>query len=168
MIQGYSPGPINNFETSPLVNLVKFWTESHIHWHFQSLTLGLFRSDYLMQAGEANNIKQVEFNTIASSFGAVTSNLPTMARYRRLSLNPGLWGMGWDFLSFGGDQRHSSFSCHFKEIIYKTTYVSAILFLSKICLEYELIYIKRYLIRFGDYLLHKCYKFFYPLTFEFF
>ncbi|KPJ07730.1 Glutathione synthetase, chloroplastic [Papilio machaon] len=46
-----------------------------------SISLGLFRSDYLMQCTEANAIKQVEFNTIASSFGAITSNLPAMSRY---------------------------------------------------------------------------------------
>ncbi|KPJ04188.1 Glutathione synthetase [Papilio xuthus] len=46
-----------------------------------SISLGLFRSDYLMQCTEANTIKQVEFNTIASSFGAITSNLPAMSRY---------------------------------------------------------------------------------------
>ncbi|KAL4703755.1 hypothetical protein ACJJTC_017543 [Scirpophaga incertulas] len=45
------------------------------------LSLGLFRSDYLMQKADGNRIKQVEFNTIASSFGALTSNLPAMSRY---------------------------------------------------------------------------------------
>ncbi|CAH2097555.1 unnamed protein product [Euphydryas editha] len=47
----------------------------------QSLSLGLFRSDYLMQNPEGNKIKQVEFNTVASSFGAISSNLPAMSRY---------------------------------------------------------------------------------------
>lgn len=51
---------------------------------FQSLSLGLFRSDYLMQQPDANRIKQVEFNTVAASFGAITSNFPTMYRYRHL------------------------------------------------------------------------------------
>lgn len=53
---------------------------------FQSLSLGLFRSDYLMQCTENNSIKQVEFNTVAASFGAITSYLPTMSRYRHLLL----------------------------------------------------------------------------------
>ncbi|XP_063629338.1 glutathione synthetase-like isoform X5 [Cydia splendana] len=46
-----------------------------------TLSLGLFRSDYLMQQPDGNKIKQVEFNTIASSFGAISSNLPAMNRY---------------------------------------------------------------------------------------
>ncbi|XP_026332661.1 glutathione synthetase-like isoform X3 [Hyposmocoma kahamanoa] len=46
-----------------------------------SYSLGLFRSDYLMQLRDQNRIKQVEFNTIASSFGGITSFLPTMNRY---------------------------------------------------------------------------------------
>ncbi|XP_026483272.1 glutathione synthetase-like isoform X3 [Vanessa tameamea] len=46
-----------------------------------SLSLGLFRSDYLLQYPEGNKIKQVEFNTVASSFGAISSNLPDMSRY---------------------------------------------------------------------------------------
>ncbi|XP_041976771.1 glutathione synthetase-like isoform X3 [Aricia agestis] len=46
-----------------------------------SLSLGLFRSDYLMHVGDGNKIKQVEFNTVAASFGALTSNLPAMYRY---------------------------------------------------------------------------------------
>lgn len=54
------------------------------HYVLQSITLGLFRSDYLMQCTEANRIKQVEFNTIASSFGAISSNLPAMSRYRHV------------------------------------------------------------------------------------
>ncbi|XP_050552383.1 glutathione synthetase [Spodoptera frugiperda] len=49
--------------------------------YLQSVSLGLFRSDYLMQNTESNKIKQVEFNTVASSFGAMTSFLPTMSRY---------------------------------------------------------------------------------------
>lgn len=58
------------------------WTEIHRIKYLQSVSLGLFRSDYLMQNTESNKIKQVEFNTVASSFGAMTSFLPTMSRYR--------------------------------------------------------------------------------------
>ena len=42
----------------------------------QNLSLGLFRSDYMVHQGkpdEAPTIKQVEFNTIASSFGGLSS-----------------------------------------------------------------------------------------------
>lgn len=41
----------------------------------QSLSLGLFRSDYMVHQGtpdDAPTIKQVEFNTIASSFGGLS------------------------------------------------------------------------------------------------
>lgn len=57
-----------------------------ITWYnFQSLSLGLFRSDYLMQQPEGNKLIQVEFNTVASSFGAITTHLPAMSRYRQLT-----------------------------------------------------------------------------------
>ncbi|XP_013181857.1 PREDICTED: glutathione synthetase-like isoform X2 [Papilio xuthus] len=62
-------------------NLYDIWIKVREEGITQSISLGLFRSDYLMQCTEANTIKQVEFNTIASSFGAITSNLPAMSRY---------------------------------------------------------------------------------------
>ena len=43
---------------------------------FQNLSLGLFRSDYMVHqttSDDAPTIKQVEFNTIASSFGGLSS-----------------------------------------------------------------------------------------------
>lgn len=44
----------------------------------QNLSLGLFRSDYMVHQTDVNGtstvgIKQVEFNTIASSFGGLSS-----------------------------------------------------------------------------------------------
>jgi hypothetical protein len=45
-----------------------------IFW--QSLALGLFRSDYMVHQGDHDSspvIKQVEFNTIASSFGGLSA-----------------------------------------------------------------------------------------------
>lgn len=42
----------------------------------QNLSLGLFRSDYMVHQSttdDAPTIKQVEFNTIASSFGGLSS-----------------------------------------------------------------------------------------------
>lgn len=42
----------------------------------QNLSLGLFRSDYMVHHSDANvtpTIKQVEFNTIASSFGGLSA-----------------------------------------------------------------------------------------------
>ncbi|XP_053617984.1 glutathione synthetase-like isoform X2 [Plodia interpunctella] len=66
-------------------NLYDIWVKVRNEGITQSLSLGLFRSDYLMQR-DGNKIKQVEFNTIASSFGAITSNLPSMFRYILRSL----------------------------------------------------------------------------------
>ncbi|XP_048000921.1 glutathione synthetase-like isoform X3 [Leguminivora glycinivorella] len=61
-------------------NLYEIWVKVRNEGIAQ-LSLGLFRSDYLMQEPDVNKIKQVEFNTIASSFGAISSNLPAMNRY---------------------------------------------------------------------------------------
>ncbi|XP_048000920.1 glutathione synthetase-like isoform X2 [Leguminivora glycinivorella] len=62
-------------------NLYEIWVKVRNEGIAQKLSLGLFRSDYLMQEPDVNKIKQVEFNTIASSFGAISSNLPAMNRY---------------------------------------------------------------------------------------
>ncbi|XP_063629335.1 glutathione synthetase-like isoform X2 [Cydia splendana] len=62
-------------------NLYEIWVKVRKEGIAQTLSLGLFRSDYLMQQPDGNKIKQVEFNTIASSFGAISSNLPAMNRY---------------------------------------------------------------------------------------
>lgn len=47
------------------------------------LQLGLFRSDYLLHAPAANeplSLKQVEFNTISSSFGPLSERVAAMHR----------------------------------------------------------------------------------------
>uniref|UniRef100_A0A2A4J2G3 Glutathione synthetase n=1 Tax=Heliothis virescens TaxID=7102 RepID=A0A2A4J2G3_HELVI len=62
-------------------SLYDIWVKVRNEGITQSISLGLFRSDYLMHNEESNKIKQVEFNTVASSFGAMTSYLPTMSRY---------------------------------------------------------------------------------------
>ncbi|KAG7300729.1 hypothetical protein JYU34_015055 [Plutella xylostella] len=62
-------------------NLYNIWVKVKEEGIAQSVTLGLFRSDYLMHGPDNNKLKQVEFNTIASSFGAITSHLPTLNRY---------------------------------------------------------------------------------------
>lgn len=51
----------------------------------QSRHLGLFRSDYLLHSAETSgtttvSLKQVEFNTISSSFGALSQNVAKMHR----------------------------------------------------------------------------------------
>ncbi|CAB3229458.1 unnamed protein product [Arctia plantaginis] len=62
-------------------NLYDIWMKVRNEEIRQSLSLGLFRSDYLMQQADKYKIKQVEFNTIATSFGAISSRLPAMTRY---------------------------------------------------------------------------------------
>ncbi|KAH8815626.1 glutathione synthetase-like protein [Xylogone sp. PMI_703] len=50
----------------------------------QSLSLGLFRSDYMVHQGSESatpTIKQVEFNTIASSFGGLSSQTSDLHKY---------------------------------------------------------------------------------------
>jgi glutathione synthase len=48
----------------------------------QNLSLGLFRSDYMVhQDGDNLQIKQVEFNTIASSFGGLSSKTSLLHTY---------------------------------------------------------------------------------------
>lgn len=45
---------------------------------FQRCSLGLFRSDYMIH--KSNKIKQVEINTIASSFGGIGTYIPVFNR----------------------------------------------------------------------------------------
>ncbi|KAI1795816.1 glutathione synthase [Ganoderma leucocontextum] len=50
----------------------------------QRLHLGLFRSDYLLHASEKGgpvSLKQVEFNTISSSFGSLSESVSKLHRY---------------------------------------------------------------------------------------
>ena len=59
----------------------------------QSRHLGLFRSDYLLHCAETSgtttvSLKQVEFNTISSSFGALSENVSKLHRCIHLSV---LW-----------------------------------------------------------------------------
>lgn len=54
----------------------------------QPLQLGLFRSDYMVHLpspGEPASLKQVEFNTISSSFGALSQRAAAMHRYNTRS-----------------------------------------------------------------------------------
>ncbi|XP_034826370.1 glutathione synthetase-like isoform X2 [Maniola hyperantus] len=62
-------------------NLFDIWVKVRDEGMAQTLSLGLFRSDYLMQNPDGNSIKQVEFNTVASSFGAIAAHLPDMTCY---------------------------------------------------------------------------------------
>ncbi|KAL5119116.1 Glutathione synthetase [Pleosporales sp. CAS-2024a] len=54
--------------------------------YVQDLSLGLFRSDYMVhkdpaRPGVAAGLKQVEFNTIASSFGGLSSQVSSLHRF---------------------------------------------------------------------------------------
>ena len=51
----------------------------------QPLHLGIFRSDYLLHSPEGSeeavSLKQVEFNTISSSFGTLSDRVAALHRY---------------------------------------------------------------------------------------
>ncbi|KAF9232322.1 glutathione synthase [Melanogaster broomeanus] len=65
--------------------LWKGWKEIREEGIIQPLHLGLFRSDYLLHTGGGEGrtlgVKQVEFNTISSSFGPLSERAAAMHRY---------------------------------------------------------------------------------------
>lgn len=64
--------------------LWKIWQTVKEEGLAQDLTLGLFRSDYLLHTtpqDSALSIKQVEFNTISSSFGPLASKVTDLHRF---------------------------------------------------------------------------------------
>jgi glutathione synthetase len=69
--------------------VAKLW-QTHLavkkEGYVQNLSLGLFRSDYMVhqdptQSNPAPGLKQVEFNTIASSFGGLSSQISALHRH---------------------------------------------------------------------------------------
>ena len=69
--------------------VAKLW-QTHLavkkEGYVQDLSLGLFRSDYMVhqdpsESNAAPSLKQVEFNTIASSFGGLSSQVSALHRY---------------------------------------------------------------------------------------
>ncbi|RPD66201.1 glutathione synthase [Lentinus tigrinus ALCF2SS1-7] len=75
-------GRVDEF-TGHLWRIWKSLRDQGIH---QSRHLGLFRSDYLLHSADTDgaptvSLKQVEFNTISSSFGALSQNVAQMHRY---------------------------------------------------------------------------------------
>ncbi|KAK5664174.1 hypothetical protein OQA88_390 [Cercophora sp. LCS_1] len=57
--------------------------------YVQNLSLGLFRSDYMVHGdGEGLQIKQVEFNTIASSFGGLSTQTSLLHRHLSQTVYP--------------------------------------------------------------------------------
>lgn len=79
-------GPVHDLFL-PLPLATDFWNAElllqtkHPFPQFQPLSLGLLRSDYLANFLESNAIKQVEVNTIASSFGGISTFMTPMHRY---------------------------------------------------------------------------------------
>ncbi|GAA5881206.1 hypothetical protein JCM16303_004842 [Sporobolomyces ruberrimus] len=67
--------------------LYEIWTTVKREGIKQPITLGIFRSDYLIHAPEGIDdlkdwtLKQVEFNTISSSFGALSTRVSELHRY---------------------------------------------------------------------------------------
>lgn len=47
----------------------------------QALSLGIFRSDYMIHEGDNNQIKQIEFNTVSVSFGGLSSKVNGLHNY---------------------------------------------------------------------------------------
>ncbi|PSS22501.1 hypothetical protein M430DRAFT_65660 [Amorphotheca resinae ATCC 22711] len=59
--------------------------------YVQNLSLGLFRSDYMVHQGDTDagpTIKQVEFNTIASSFGGLSAQTSNLHKHLSISDYP--------------------------------------------------------------------------------
>jgi len=68
--------------------LWKIWEQVKEEGISQDLTLGIFRSDYLLHSPELTSnwdIRQVEFNTISSSFGPLANKVSDLHRYLTLS-----------------------------------------------------------------------------------
>ncbi|CAG7852736.1 Glutathione synthetase {ECO:0000256/PIRNR:PIRNR001558} Short=GSH-S {ECO:0000256/PIRNR:PIRNR001558}; {ECO:0000256/PIRNR:PIRNR001558} [Serendipita indica DSM 11827] len=64
-------------------NLWRIWKDVRTEGLVQPLQLGIFRSDYLLhgEEGQDMTIKQVEFNTISASFGALSQAVDGLHRY---------------------------------------------------------------------------------------
>lgn len=62
-------------------NLFKIYETVQDEGVAQRVALGLLRSDYMIQSANANSIKQVELNTVASSFGGIAPNISRFNRY---------------------------------------------------------------------------------------
>ncbi|GLV39684.1 Glutathione synthetase 2 [Carabus blaptoides fortunei] len=62
-------------------NLFKIYETIQQEGVAQRVSLGLLRSDYMIHRNAANVVKQVELNTIASSFGAISHHVSLLYRY---------------------------------------------------------------------------------------
>ncbi|EMC96918.1 hypothetical protein BAUCODRAFT_432785 [Baudoinia panamericana UAMH 10762] len=69
-----------------IAQLWKVYTSTKSEGYVQPLQLGLFRSDYMVHVDPADTspspaVKQVEFNTIASSFGGLSSQVSALHKH---------------------------------------------------------------------------------------
>lgn len=73
----------NNFVIINFINNERDFKSIFNVQFFQQLSLGLIRSDYLLNtdpSGNVTGIKQVENNTIAASFGGLAPNVADLHR----------------------------------------------------------------------------------------
>lgn len=72
---------MNNFVIINFINNERDFKSVFNVQFFQQLSLGLIRSDYLLDtSGDVTGIKQVENNTIAASFGGLAPNVADLHR----------------------------------------------------------------------------------------
>ncbi|XP_968070.1 glutathione synthetase isoform X2 [Tribolium castaneum] len=62
-------------------NLFRIYETVHSEGLTQRASLGLLRSDYMVNSASTDKIKQVEINTIASSFAGIGTNITVFHRY---------------------------------------------------------------------------------------
>lgn len=72
-------------------NLWAIHTKVKAEGYTQDLSLGLFRSDYMVHqdtttSPPTSQVKQVEFNTIATSFGGLSYNTSNLHKYAASNL----------------------------------------------------------------------------------
>ncbi|CAH1365141.1 unnamed protein product [Tenebrio molitor] len=62
-------------------NLFQIYETVHDEGVTQRASLGLLRSDYMVHSSSTDKIKQIELNTIASSFGGIATHITLFNRY---------------------------------------------------------------------------------------
>ncbi|XP_026466652.1 glutathione synthetase-like isoform X2 [Ctenocephalides felis] len=73
---------VTTFDGDPFTaRLFQLYEEVRSEGVAQTINLGLIRSDYLPLFSAGNNIKQVEINTIASSFAGISTSVCLLHRY---------------------------------------------------------------------------------------
>lgn len=103
--------------TMRLINIYKKCSKTHT----QTLTGGVFRSDYIVDksrvsAEEGRQIKQVEFNTVSVSFGALSSKVTEMHKFLAETAKKSVHGEvpisdSLKLISKGLATMHSAYGC---------------------------------------------------------